>query len=237
MAKKSKYEELKDTLGEYVDRKASIIKELEEEQANLNAEFNAIEKALKGNVSTMKPGEYREKKSRLTEITKELDFVNEQLSNVIEAPGATPEEIEAWQSAYAAERENLIQELELKSYSLLKELVKVYEEKATLFEKFRLVQFYFEKAVQMKVDPHGACLPNPIKAIMRLLLIYYNEYDKQYNESQEQTECYDWQDVKEETRALSDIVKKVHCTSVGYVDIPSFQNAYELIKRNDPEAR
>lgn len=235
MAKtKSVYGELLAQLNQYAERRAGMLTELKTSRARYETELAEIQRQLSKDIATMTPEEYRTKKDRMDDIFKEMDFVDERVRSIEASPAVTDTEFSEWERVLKEEDSRLRNEFALETYQALKQIVSYYEKAVTEFEKLRALGRNFNGALA-KRDGNGcliADLPPYSKSLMRFLLVYYNELDKQLNDGKSQTECYNVNAIREAHKEISDAVQKVGFAMVGDVNVPSWTEAYQELKYN-----
>lgn len=235
MAKtKSVYGELLAQLNQYADRRAGIMAELTASRTRYERELAEIQRQLSKDVATMTPEEYRTKKARMDDIFKEMDFIDDRVRAIEASPAVTDAEFNEWERILKEEDNRLRTEFALETYQTLKQIVSYYEKAVTEFEKLRALGRNFNGALA-KRDGRGcliADLPPYSKSLMRFLLVYYNELDKQLNDGKSQTDCYNVNAIREAHKEISDAVQKVGFAMVGTVNVPSWAEAYQELKYN-----
>lgn len=240
MAKKNEnvFEELVAQYAEYAERRAELLKSLNADRERYQTELSEIQRQLSKEANTMTAEAYRIKKERMDEIFKEMKFIDERLQGFKNSSAVTDEEYDSWQEKAVAEDLRLRSKLKSDTHSFLKELAAKYEEYITEIEKINALRYNFEGAIGKRQSPSSMAknLPPFAKAVMRLLLVYYNEIDKDINEGQQQTECYDREKIREAHKEIQQVGKQVGFSSVGGVDVPSWQEAYNELKYNKPWA-
>lgn len=233
MAKKNTYNELLEKFKQYVEKESGKIADYSNSIEDCEKELGKIQKDLNEN-STMTAEESRSLTKRMNDLFSDLDFYKERLDSIKKDPIITDEEYKAFKEEYKAYDEDLRNKCKEETYMIMKNLVEYYEETITQIEKNRQLFTSFEHTVAKHKDSGyiAKAIPPYSCAAIRLLLIYYNELDKELNEGKKQTECFNRAEIRDNAHVIQDIVKEVDDNFIADTSVPSFQEAYKELKYN-----
>lgn len=233
MAKKNTYNELLEKFKQYVEKESGKIADYSNSIEDCEKELSKIQKDLNEN-STMTAEESRSLTRKMNDLFGDLGFYKARLENIKKDPILTDEEYRAFKEEYRAYDEDLRNKCKEETYMILKNLVEYYEETITQIEKNRQLFTSFEYTVAK--HKYSGCIAKSIPpyacAVIRLLLIYYNELDKELNEGKKQTECFNRTEIRDNAHVIQDIMKKVDDNFIADMSVPSFQEAYKELKYN-----